>query len=60
MIPDVSNLANKASLNGKIYQVKDEIPSITNLATDDSLSAKIKGVTDEISNISYYYCSYCC
>ena len=38
-IPDITNLATKASLNAKINEVKSEIPSITNLATKASFNA---------------------
>ena len=38
-IPDITNLATKASLNAKMNEVKGEIPSITNLATSSALTA---------------------
>ena len=37
-IPDISTLANNASLNVKINEVKKEIPNITNLATIAALT----------------------
>ena len=51
-IPDITNLATNASLNGKTTEVKGEVPNIINLATDTSLNAKINEVTDEIPNIT--------
>ena len=47
-IPDISNLATKASLNAKINEVKGEIPNITNLATTSSLTA----VENKIPSVS--------
>ena len=38
-IPDITNLATKASLNAKINEVKGEIPSITTLTTTTALTA---------------------
>ena len=40
-IPDITNLAIKATLNDKINKVKGEILSIANLATTAALNAKI-------------------
>ena len=48
-IPDISNLATKASLNAKISEVKGEITNMTNLATTTPLTAaesKIPNVSD--------------
>ena len=49
-IPDITNLATKASLNAKINEVKDEIPNITNLATNASLTA-VKNKIPSVSNL---------
>ena len=50
--PDITNLANNASLNAKINEFKGEIPDITNLAIIASLNAKINEVKGEIPNIT--------
>ena len=47
-IPDITNVATKASRNAKINEAKDEIPNITNLATTAALTT----VEDKIPNVS--------
>ena len=49
-VPNITNLATKATLNAKINKFKSEIPDITNLATHTSLKAKINEVKGEIAN----------
>ena len=50
-IPNITNLATNAFLNGKINEDKGEIPDITNLAINASLNAEINEVKCEILNI---------
>ena len=53
-IPDITDLANNASLNSKINEVKREKFNITNLATNSSFNAKIneaKGKIPKINNL---------
>ena len=47
-IPDITNLATKATHNAKINEVKDKILSITNLATTTALTT----VENKIPNVS--------
>ena len=49
-IPDITNLATKASLNARINEVKGEIPNITNLATNASLTA-VENKIPSVSNL---------
>ena len=41
-MPDITNLATKATLNAKINEVKGEIASIINLATTTALLLRLK------------------
>ena len=55
-IPDITNLATKASLNAKINEVKGEIPKITSMATTSSLTAvenKIPSVSNLVKKTDY-------
>ena len=47
---EITNLANKTTLNAKINEVKGEIPSITNLATTTAITSKINEVKNKIPN----------
>ena len=47
-IPDITNLATKATLNAKINEAKGEIPNITNLASTTALTS----VENKIPNAS--------
>ena len=53
-IPDITNLATRATLKAKIYEVKNEITSITNLATTAALNIKINNNKGKIPNITTY------
>ena len=55
-IPNIINLAIKASLNAKINEAKDEIPSVTKLAIKASLNAvenKIPSVSNLVTKTDY-------
>ena len=47
-MPDITNLANNASLNPEIREIKGEIPSITNLA----ITAALATVGNKMPNTS--------
>ena len=47
-IPDITNIATKATINAKINEVKREILSITNLATTTALTS----VENKIPNVN--------
>ena len=54
-MPDISNLATNASLNGKINEVKGEVPTNTNLATIAALTIvenKIPKVTNLVKKLT--------
>ena len=51
-IPDITNLATKASPSARITKVKGEMASITNFTTNASLNAKINEAKWEIPNIT--------
>ena len=57
-IPDITNVAIKATHNAKINEVKSEIPSITNLATEPSFypySIKVNDCSDSYNDIFNSY-----